>query len=130
MAIFTGKDGSITFAGDVQTRVKNWTLEGSLAVLDTTELGNDAVQNEAGLKSYSGSATIMYHNENNRLSNMLNNLFTTGVPAKATVRFDWGAKGVSFNAFVTSASLAMTTGEIMTADVTFTSAGDVIFTNL
>lgn len=125
MAIYTGKDGKIIFDGDTQVRCKSWTLDASLAMLDTTELSKDTVQNEAGLKSFSGSATIMYHNDNNRLARMLDNIFTKDTPTKAEVEFQWGDKTIKFNAFVTSASLSMTTGEIMTADVSFTAAGDL-----
>lgn len=128
MAIYTGVNGKIIFDGDSQVRVKSWTLDASLAMLDTTELGKDSVQNEAGLKSFSGTANIMYHNDNNRLARMLDNIFTKSVPVPSQVEFQWGDKTIKFNAFVTSASLSMATGEIMTADVTFTAAGDLLGT--
>lgn len=130
MATYTGRDGSITFDGDTQTKVKNWSLEASMAVLDATELGDDTVNNVAGLKSYSGSATIMYHDDNQRLARMLDNLIRKGVPSEANVRFDWGSKGIAFTAFITNATITCSVGEIMTAAVTFTNKGDVLFTSL
>lgn len=130
MATYTGRDGSITFDGDAQTKVKNWSIDASMAVLDATQLGDDTVNNEAGLKSYSGSATIMYHDDNQRLAKMLDNLIRTGVPAAATVRFDWGSKAIAFTAFVTNVSIACSVNEIMTADITFTNKGDVTFVSL
>lgn len=125
MAIYTGKDGSITFQGSLQARVRSWTVEGSLALVDVTTLDKDSVQNEAGLKSFSGTATIMYHDDDQTLVALLDNLFTTGDPIKSAVRFSWGQKRLQFNAFVTSATISTSIGEIITADVSFTAAGDL-----
>ena len=125
MAIYTGKDGSITFQGALQARVRAWTVEGSLALIDVTTLDKDSVQNEAGLKSFSGTATIMYQDDNTALATLLDNLFATGDPVKSTVRFSWGPKKLQFNAFVTSATISTSIGEIITADVSFTAAGDL-----
>lgn len=126
MAIFTGKDGSFAFDNDTQIRVRGWTVEGNLATLETTTLGKDSVQNEAGLKSFSGSATIMYHDDSAVLRNMLDNIFTTSTPTKATANFKWGNRSIRFQAFITSATIASNVGEIQTADLTFTAAGDIL----
>lgn len=123
--IFTGKDGSFSFAGDTQLHVRNWTVEGNLALLDVTVLDNDAVQNEAGLKSFSGSCTVMYHEDDTTLANMLDNLFLDSEPLKAKASFKWSNKKIEFNAFITSANINASAGEIITADVSFTAAGDV-----
>ena len=125
MAIYTGKDGSITFGNALQARVRAWTVEGSLALIDVTTLDKDAVQNEAGLKSFSGTATIMYQDDNTALQTLLDNIFTNADPVKSSVRFNWGPKRLSFNAFVTSATISTSIGEIITADVSFTAAGDL-----
>ena len=124
--VITGKDGSFAFAGGVLAHVRNWTVEGSLGLLDVTQLGDDAVQNEAALKSFSGSCTILYNEEaNNNLSSTLDNIFLSGEPLKAKASFRWKTKKIEFNAFITSATIAASAGEIITADVTFTAAGDV-----
>lgn len=126
MAIFTGKDGSFVFDNNEQIRVRGWTVEGNLATLETTTLGNDAVQNEAGLKSFSGTCTIMYHNDSDVLKNMLDNIFTSDVPTKAIANFKWSNRRINFRAFITSATVASSVGEIQTVDLTFTSAGDIV----
>jgi len=125
MAIYTGKDGSITFQGALQARVRAWTVEGNLALIDVTTLDKDSVQNEAGLKSFSGTATIMYQDDDTALQTLLDNLFTTAEPIKSAVKFSWGPKRLQFNAFVTSATISTSIGEIITADVSFTAAGDL-----
>ena len=130
MAIYTGKDGSLTFGDALQARVRAWTVEGNLALIDVTTLDKDAVQNEAGLKSFSGTATIMYHDDDTALTTLLGNLFTTEEPVKSSVRFNWGPKKLAFNAFVTSATISTSIGEIITADVSFTAAGDLTLITL
>lgn len=125
MAIFTGKNGKLTFGDAVQARVRAWTVEGNLALIEVTTLDKDAVQNEAGLKSFSGTATIMYHDDDEALKALLDNLFTSEEPVKTNVRFDWGPKSLQFKAFVTSATISTSIGEIITADVSFTAAGDL-----
>ena len=123
--IFTGKDGSFVFGGDTQLHVRNWTVEGNLALLDVTVLDDDTVSNEAGLKSFGGSCTVMYHEDDTTLANMLDNIFLSGEPLKAKASFRWSNKKIEFNCFITSASIAVNAGEIITTDVSFTSSGDI-----
>lgn len=125
--VITGKDGSFAFAGGVLAHVRNWTVEANLGLLDVTLLGDDAVQNEAALKSFSGSCTVLYNEEvGNNLNTTLDNIFLSGEPLKAKASFRWkGGRKIEFNAFITSASINASAGEIITADITFTAAGDV-----
>jgi hypothetical protein len=123
--IFTGKDGSFIFDGNTQLHVRNWTVEGSLGLLDVTVLSQDTVNNEAGLKSFSGNCTVMYHEDDTSLAGMLDNIFLGGEPLKAKASFRWSNKKIEFNAFITSANISASAGEIITADVSFTSSGDV-----
>lgn len=124
--VITGKDGSFAFDGGVLAHVRNWTVEANLGVLDVTLLGDDAVQNEAALKSFTGSCTILYNEEaNNNLDTTLDNIFLKGEPLKARASFRWKGKKIEFDAFITSATIAASAGEIITADVTFTASGGV-----
>ena len=126
MTIFTGKDGKFTFAGEEQINVRSWTVEASLALLEVTTLGDNSVNNEAGLKSFSGTAQIMYHDDNQTLKNIVDDLFTTSVPVKASALFQWSSdRQIAFDAFITSCSVATSIGEIMTADLSFTASGDL-----
>lgn len=120
MALYSGKDGSITFENKAQGRIRNWSISTNVDMLDATNLGDGARRYEAGLKSATGSATIMYHNDNFNLRGVIDNCITTGTPTAALLSFIWGTKNLNFNAFVNSVSITCTTGEIMTADISFT----------
>lgn len=129
--VITGKDGSFEFAGGELAHVRNWTVEGSLSLLDVTLLGDDAVKNEAALKSFTGSCQVLYNEETgNNLNTTLEQIFLSGEPEKAKASFKWKNKKIDFNAFITSATIAATAGEIITADITFTAAGDILAVTL
>lgn len=124
MAVYSGKDGSIVFGNNTQTKVRNWTINTNVDMLETTNLGNEERVYVPGLKSATGSATIMYHDDNTTLKNMLTTSITAGTPSAARLEFRWGARDLDFDAYINSVSITCSTGEIMTADVSFTMTGD------
>lgn len=124
MAVFSGKDGSMQWAGGAVARVRNWSVQSSLETLETTNLGDDARAYEPGLKTATGSATIYYHDDNTSLQTLIDNCINTGTPTSALLDLRWGAKRLAFNAYVTSVSITCSTGEVMSAEVSFTMTGD------
>ena len=124
MAVFSGKDGSMRWAGGTVARVRNWSVQTTLDILETTDLGDDARQYVPGLKSATGSASIFYHDDNTSLSTLLDNCINTGTPTSASLDLRWGDKRLAFTAYVTSVSITCNTGEVMSADVNFTMTGD------
>lgn len=124
MAVYSGKDGSIVFGNGTQTRVRNWSVQTNVDMLETTDLGDSARNYIAGLKSATGSATIMYHDDNATLRNMLSTSITAGTPSSGRIQLRWGNRDLDFDAFINSVSITCSTGEIMTADVSFTMTGD------
>jgi len=87
--VFRGVDGKFFFAGNRQAKTSNWTVEASVNLLDKTELGNHAIGNLADLKSYTGTATIIYYKEDNSISNLLGRVFKTGAVEPAEAEFRW-----------------------------------------
>lgn len=124
MAVFSGKDGSMEWAGGAVARVRNWSVQSNLETLETTDLSHDAREYIPGLKTATGSATIYYHDDNTSLRTLLDNCIDTGTPTSALLVLRWGAKSLSFNAYVTSVSITCNTGEVMSAEVSFTMTGD------
>ncbi len=132
MAILTGKDGEFKFGGNNVARVRSFTLESNLNLIEVTNLGQRETNTEPGLRSYTGTATIMYDDDNARLTSILTKLFagsnTESVPANANFKF--GSDNVTGDVFVTSASIGVSAGEIITADVSFTFKGPLTNINL
>lgn len=125
-SVYTGKDGSFTFAGNNQVRARSWTVESTTNVLDKSELGSVAVGNMVGLKSYTGTATLVYYSNDTKISAMLEKVFRTGETEAAVAEFKWGTdRIVSFSAIITSASISASAGEVITADISFTAEGDL-----
>ena len=123
--VFKGSDGKFFFANNRQTKVSNWTVEASVNLLDKTELGDNAIGNLADLKSYTGTATIIYYKDDTKISDLLGRIFKTGAVEPAAAEFQWGDRLIKFNAIITSASLAAAPGEVVRAEVSFTADGDL-----
>lgn len=130
MAVFSGKDGSMQWAGGAVARVRNWSIQSTLDTLETTNLGQDAREYVPGLKSATGTASIFYHDDNTSLRTLLDNCIDTGTPTSAALNLQWGTKNLTFDAYVTSVSITCNTGEVMSAEVNFTMSGDYSSVNL
>lgn len=124
MAVYSGKDGRVEFNNTATTRVKSWSFQASVDTLETTDLGDDARAYVAGLKSATGSMSIIYHDDNSSLRTLLDNVITQGSSPLAKFELMWGKKQVTFSGYVTSAAITCGVGEIMSADVNFTMSGD------
>jgi hypothetical protein len=123
MAVFSGKDGSMQWAGGAVARVRNWSVQSNLETLETTDLGDDAREYFPGLKTATGSASIFYHDDNTSLRALLIYCINTGTPGPAVLDLRWGTKRLAFNAYVNSVSITCSTGEVMSAEVSFTMTG-------
>lgn len=123
---YTGVDGSFTFAGNDQTRVTAWTLEGSTNVLDKSEVGDTVVTNLVGLRSYSGSATIVYYKNDSGITNIANKIFVSGSGSvTGQADFLWGNRFIKFDAIISSFTISASAGEIVTAEISFVATGDL-----
>jgi hypothetical protein len=134
MAILTGKDGEVKFTNNNVARVRNFSVESSLNLLEVTNLGQRQTSTEAGLRSYTGSATIMYDSDDDQeITNILGRIFlgetAESLPAKITFKVSSG-KTIAFDAFVTSANIGVSSGEITTADISFTAKNALTTANL
>jgi hypothetical protein len=124
MAIFSGQNGVLVFNGQTQVRVRNWSVTSNVDTLETTDLGDDAREYTAGLKTATATATIMYHDDNTTLRSILNTAIRTNTPTAHRLELRWDDKDLDFNAFITSVNITCSVGEVMTADVSFQMTGD------
>jgi len=124
MAIFSGQDGVLVFNGQTQVRVRNWSVTSNVDTLETTDLGDDAREYRAGLKTATATATIMYHDDNTTLRSILSTAIRTTTPTSHRLELRWDNKDLDFNAFITSVNITCSVGEVMTADLSFQMTGD------
>ena len=57
--IYTGRDGRLLIDDLEQIKVTNWSMSGSLEMLETTTLGDAQRSYTPGVQEFNGSATIL-----------------------------------------------------------------------
>lgn len=128
MPFYTGRNGKLRLANNVVSKVRDWTLDTSVTMLDTTTLGDTASSFTPGLSSATGTATVMYFNgETTDVTNLLEKITKTGAVTDADevkLTFEVGT-GQAFvaDAFINSVSITSSTDELTTASFNFTING-------
>ena len=131
--MYTGRDGRLLIDGTNQVKVTNWSLTGSLEVLETTTLGDDQRTYVPGVQEFSGSASLLYYNDdagrNDAATALKKVLKIAGIESSDTVdlrlRLVEGNKNhdVRLTAYVTSVSFSAGVGEVSAAQISFQGTG-------
>jgi len=131
--IFTGRDGRLLLGSDTLVKVTSWTLQADLETLESTTLGDAQRSYVPGVQSFSGSAALLYYtdtDETNDASTLLRKLVkTSGVSSSDTVTLtlrlagDLSNSDVTLTAYITSASIGASVGEIVSAQISFQGTG-------
>lgn len=125
---YTGKDGTLSIDEVDQVKVTKWSLQVDLDMLETTTLGDYDRNHTPGIRSFSGSATLLYYVDDtgrNDASWQLKRVIKTDAPYDFPIRLILGLAGktVSLNAFITSASYGASVGEVVSAQINFQGTG-------
>lgn len=132
-------------------KVRNWTLNSSSEVVETTALGDAVKTFSPSITSGEGSATLMFYEDDssNRGASaqkdtfeLIDILFPRGTPPRVVLNLavDGSATGSSldvggaalwktnflFNAYITGASIGVNYGEVVTIDTSFTIDGPLL----
>ena len=133
--VYTGRDGVMQLAGTTLAKVVSFSLSANLETLETTTLSDSLRSYTPGVSGYSGSATLLYYKDDDNAINttdLLNKLYktgTAGVSSSDTVEltFRWvdgtDNNDIKLTAYITSASIGATTGDIVRAEVAFQGTG-------
>jgi hypothetical protein len=131
--VFTGKDGRLLLDGIDQIKVTNWSLTGSLEMLETTSLGDNQRSYCPGVQEFSGSATLLYYNDgtgrNDAALALRKVLRIDGVNEGDTVdmrlRLVEGSTNhdVRMTTYITSVSFGASVGEVGSAQIDFQGTG-------
>lgn len=131
--VYTGKDGRLLIDGVEQIKVTNWSMTGSLEMLETTSLGESQRTYTPGVQEFSGSATLLYYNDgagrNDAALALKKVLRISGVSDGDTVdmrlRLVEGSTNhdVRLSAYITSASFGASVGEVSSAQISFQGTG-------
>jgi hypothetical protein len=128
MPFYTGRNGKLRLSGGVVSKVRDWTLDTSVTMLDTTTLGDTASNFTPGLSSATGSATVMYFNgETTDVTDLLQRITKTGAITdndEVNLTFEVGSdQAFVADAFINSVSITSSTDELTTASFNFTING-------
>lgn len=128
-------------------KIRNWTLNSSSEVIDTTALGDSTRTYAPSITSGEGSATLLFYedtfNEQGDIDRekdvyeLVDILFPRDVAPLVIMNLAVDASYIEgdselfksnflFNAYVTGASVSVAYGEVVTIDTTFTVDGDLI----
>ena len=133
--VYTGRDGVMQLSGTTLAKVVSFSLSANLETLETTTLNENIRSYTPGISGYTGSATLLYYKDdsnNINTTDLLNKLYktgTAGVSSSDTVEltFRWvdGADNndIKLTAYVTSASIGASTGDIVRAEISFQGTG-------
>jgi hypothetical protein len=138
MAFFSGQHGELWIDGSKAARVQGWEFSTSVSTLDTTALGDTDRTVTHGIRSTTGSCTVYYYEENTgdrgSASALLDKVVKARIagegpgvaaePEKVTLRLrvaDGTTAGryLAGEAVITSASMSMSVGSILAAQISF-----------
>jgi len=143
MGFYTGRTGKLEFwngsAFKPVAKIRDWSLETSLELLSTTVVDSTVSTYTPGMKSASGSATLLYYRLEAGESATLEQ-FTTllariqkvgAITESDRVRLRLRVGGdaaddIEFYAYITSAQVGVSTGELVSVPIQFTVDGDFI----
>lgn len=133
--VFTGRDGRLLLGSDQLVKVTNWSLESSVEMLETTSLGDNLRSFTPGIQAFIGSASLLYYKDDdgtNDAGTLIRRLVKTGTGGVTTadlvtltLRLVDGNNNqdVTFSAYITSATIGASVGEVVAAQISFQITG-------
>jgi hypothetical protein len=140
MAFYTGRSGSLSYLGKPVAKIRDWSLDTTVELLSTNTIDSAVNTFTPGVKGATGSATLMYYrlegNESNNFTQftaLLSKIMKGGaiddsdkVRLELNVGASSAADDIRMDAFITSASVGVSTGELSTVQIQFTMTGDFV----
>jgi hypothetical protein len=147
MKFYSGQHGRMLIDGAVAAKVTNWSFNTSMSPLDTTTLEDTDSNYIHGLRNTTGSCRLYYYDEGgtNSAKSLIDNLIQArtgsavpGIakePSNVTLSLQVvidaaTTKQIVVEALLTSASMTMGVGEVLSADVSFQVNGAPISNSL
>lgn len=133
--VYTGRDGVLVANEVTIAKVVSFQVTANLETLETTTLNENLRTYTPGVVGYSGSASLLYYKDDDNIFNttgILNRLYktgSTGVVSTDDVEFifRWvdgnDNNDLKLVAFITSASIGASTGDIVRAEIAFQGTG-------
>ena len=140
---YSGTQGHLFIDGVKAAKVRSWSMNSSLGLLDTTTLGDTDATSTPGIRTNTGSCQLYYYAPvddqvgTNSCSTLINKLLkqqsgsvdspgVAGEPEKVTLRLavtesatSTAVKHITGEVYLTSVAMSCAVGEVLSADVAF-----------
>jgi len=139
VAFFTGRSGSLVFDSKPVAKIRDWSLETTVELLSTNTIDSGFNTFTPGVKGATGSATLMYYRlesgesaDFTEFTELLKKIMQKGnIKTNDRVLLELNVGGdnaddIKFNAYITSAQVSVSTGELSVVPIQFTMDGDFI----
>ena len=137
MAFFTGRTGSLVFNSKPVAKIRDWSIETTVELLSTNTIDSTSNTFTPGVKGATGSATLMYYTLESgesatytEFTALLSKIMKAGsieTSQRVALELNVGTGStddIKFNAYITSASITVSTGELTVVPISFTVDGD------
>jgi hypothetical protein len=137
MGFYTGRTGSLLLAGKPVAKIRDWSVETTVELLSTNTIDSAVNTFTPGVKGATGSATLMYYRlesgesaTNTQFTALLGKIMKTGAAEttdRVLLELNVGgdaADDIKLNAYITSAQVSVSTGELSVVPIQFTMDGD------
>jgi len=135
----SGRHGSLWYGGRKMARGRDWSMDSSLDLLETTTLDQTAPVSRPGMLSHSGSCTLFYYRLERAeqglqqpFTVLLNKVHrTTAVTSSDRVQLelrvsDNAGDKIRCNAWITQVGLSTSAGELVAVPISFTVDGHLL----
>lgn len=140
MGFYTGRTGSLAIAGGLPiAKIKDWSLDTTVELLSTNDISSAVNTFTPGTKGATGSATLLYYRLESgdsasyqQFTAMLGKVMKAGtIQTTDRVLMDLNVGGgtsddIQFYAYITNATVGVSTGELSTVQIQFTMDGDFV----
>ena len=140
MGFYTGRTGSLSIGGGLPiAKIKDWSLDTTVELLATNDISSSVNTFTPGVKGATGSATLLYYRLESgesgsfqQFTAMLGKVMKTGtIETTDRVFMDLNVGGaaaddIQLYAYITNATVGVSTGELSTVQVQFTMDGDFV----
>jgi hypothetical protein len=137
MGFYTGRTGSLVFGGKPVAKIRDWSLDTTVELLSTNTIDSAVNTFTPGIKGATGSATLMYYRLESgesasftQFTALLGKIMKGGAVTESDrvlLQLNVGgsvADNIDFNAYITSAQVTASTGELSIVPIQFTMDGD------
>lgn len=139
MGFYTGRSGSLTYDGKPVAKIRDWSLETTVELLSTNSIDSVVNTYTPGVKSATGSATLIYYRlepgesaSKTQFTSLLQQVMRGGAITESQRVFlqlnvgGGAADDIKLYAYITNAQISVSTGELSVVPIQFTMDGDFV----